>query len=227
MADLAPPDVAGRCAARPIFVIGAPRSGASLLTWALGQHPNIRPVQNMGWLDSFAAGLYRSFALAIQPRATSQLDAMEIELDAFCAHFGEAANRLVLASEDRAAVGGPQRWVDGTPGSCFSAFALTRLFPEARFIHVLRDAGEVVASLTNPDGKRLYRSHHVEVSEDEAYEQWLAAVRAGVEAERAFGGEKVLRVRRDDLFATPETTLRRCLAFVREPYHAACLRPFR
>ena len=39
---------------RPIFVVGSPRSGTSILTWCLGQHPNIIPLEESGWMGDFA-----------------------------------------------------------------------------------------------------------------------------------------------------------------------------
>lgn len=41
---------------RPIFVIGAYRSGTSVLTWSLGQHPDIWPIEETGWLAMLANG---------------------------------------------------------------------------------------------------------------------------------------------------------------------------
>jgi hypothetical protein len=35
---------------RPIFVVGSPRSETSILTWCLGQHPNILPLAESGWM---------------------------------------------------------------------------------------------------------------------------------------------------------------------------------
>ena len=35
-------DALGR---KPVFIIGSPRSGTSILTWALGQHPNLYPLE--------------------------------------------------------------------------------------------------------------------------------------------------------------------------------------
>src|SRR5256886_11509548 len=38
---------------RPIFVVGSPRSGTSILTWCLGQHPNIFAVPESNWMGDF------------------------------------------------------------------------------------------------------------------------------------------------------------------------------
>ena len=101
------------------------------------------------------------------------------------------------------------------------------MFPHAKFIHVIRDVDAVVAALTDPAREAIYRSHARRLTEQAAYEHWLESVRAGVEAEEAFGSDTVSRVRRDDLVADPEGTIRRCLSFVGEPFSPACLRPFR
>ena len=39
---------------KPIFVVGSPRSGTSILTWCIGQHPNILPQEESNWLGPFA-----------------------------------------------------------------------------------------------------------------------------------------------------------------------------
>lgn len=231
-----------RGSARPIFVIGSLRSGASLLTWSLGQHPNIRPLLDTAWLGPFAASLEQTYAAAVVRRDISQLDIVGIEIEDFYAYFGQAINRLLLAGTGlegadgghgpEPALAAPQgapseRWIDGSPAHCFNVVGLRRLFPEAKFIHVLRDARSVVEALTDEAKRAAYRSHWVGYTEEKAYAHWTESVRACVEAERAFGSATVLRVRRDDLLASPRATLSRCLDFVGEPFAPACLRPFR
>jgi hypothetical protein len=39
---------------KPIFIVGAPRSGTSILAWCLGQHPNILPQEESNWLGAFS-----------------------------------------------------------------------------------------------------------------------------------------------------------------------------
>lgn len=235
--------------ARPVFAIGALRSGTSLLALSLGQHPNIVPVPDTSWLERFAVDLHQTYREAVWQPDISLLSRAGMEIEDFCAYFGDAVNRLVLEGDDPlvgtpavpALASGngafanagpgtadrPRRWIDGTGSHCFDVFPLLRLFPLAQFIHVVRDVGEVVASLTNEENRALYKSRHLLLSEQDAYEHWLDATTAALEAERAFGSETVLRIHRRDLVDDSEATVRRCLAFLDEPFDAACLRPFR
>ncbi|HEY7036064.1 MAG TPA: sulfotransferase [Thermomicrobiales bacterium] len=220
---------------RPVFVLGALRSGASLLTLSLGQHPNLLPVLETNWFERFGIGLQQSFAQGLRHRNRSQLDVAGIEIEDFFAHFGVAIAGMMLRSvvvdagaSDGAAANPywPTRWVDGTPSNCFAVFVLRRLFPEARFVHVVRDLDDAVDALTTDKTRRLYRSRYMRLTAEQAYRHWLDTTRACLDAERAFGSAVVLRIRRDDLIAAPEQTLRHCLDFLGEPFAPAVLRPF-
>ena len=213
---------------RPVFLIGTHRSGASLLTLSLGQHPNLVQCLETNWFERFAIGLRQSYTTGIMPRSSSQLDVAGIEIEDFFEQFGRTINDLMLRS--RLYVGRdskPTRWIDGSQSNSFAVFPLLRLFPHAKFIHVLRDAGEVIDTLTSAEKKQRYKSRHILMGERRAADHWLEVVTACVEAERAFGSDTVLRIRRSDLVEEPEPTLRRCLAFLDEPFAPACLRPFR
>jgi hypothetical protein len=48
---------------KPIFVIGAPRSVTSILTWCLGHHPNLFPVPESNWMGDFAVNIALSYPL--------------------------------------------------------------------------------------------------------------------------------------------------------------------
>jgi len=42
---------------KPIFVVGSPRSGTSILSWCLGQHPNILVIPESAWMGDFTIDL--------------------------------------------------------------------------------------------------------------------------------------------------------------------------
>lgn len=202
----------------PIFVIGPERSGANLLAWSLGQHPALTTGLSTRWLGPFVSDLDRAFDQAtVDDRA--QLGNAPVTRESFLGTFGEAALGLLGGS---AAEGGRSRMVDATPDHAFQVFALRRLFPDARFIHVVRDVSSVVRLLLDKDISKLFRTYH---REQKAYEHWLSTVRACLGAERALGSDTFLRILHRDLVADPERILRRCLDFIGEDWHPACLRP--
>ena len=114
------------------------------------------------------------------------------------------------------------RWVDGTPEYSLHIYALHKLFPEAAFIHVLRDVRDVVRSMLN--FHRVAGTHLVQ-NEEQAYKYWLRMVKACVQAERAYGSEVVHRLSYTALIEDPEGAIRSLLKFVGEPYSAKCLDP--
>jgi len=101
-------------------------------------------------------------------------------------------------------------------------YALKKLFPEAVFIHVLRDVRDVVRSMLN-----LHRLAGVQLvaNEEEAYSYWLRTVKACIQAERAYGSNVVRRLPYNALIDHPESAIRSMLDFVGEPFCARCLEP--
>ena len=211
----------------PVFIIGPVRCGASLLSLSLGQHPGVLPVMENAWFEQFAMGIGRSYSEAVRAKATSQLDIARIESDAFFAHFGQAALALMTPAIVREPQPGTSViLLDATPANAFLAAPLRMLFPNAKFIHVVRDVREVVAVLTSHEPRSPYKSRQIRCSEREAYDHWLKTENACVEAERAFGSDVVLRVLRDELIARPEATIGRCLEYLDLPFDERCLRAF-
>ena len=224
---------------RPIFVVGSPRSGTSILTWCLGQHPNIFAVPESNWMGDFVVNAAIVHQVGAARGHLSILSAMNISLDELLADFGGTINDLILSHRPdlektragipslpefmRRSLPGPKmRWVDGTPEYSLYIYALRKLFPEAVFIHVLRDVRDVVRSMLN-----LHRlaGVHLVTSEEEAYRYWLRTVKACAQAERAYGSNVVRRLAYSALIDHPESAIRSILDFVGEPFEAECLEP--
>lgn len=224
--------------AQPVFVVGAPRSGTSILTWSLGQHPDLLPLEESDWLPKLVVSLATAYRTGTARGERSALSAMGVSEGAFYAAFGDAVDEIILShrrrfEELRSGPGGDPRfkisrapsdpklrWVDGTPEYANHIYALSRLFPGARFIHILRDVESVTRSLIH-----FHKVGGAHFSWQQAYEKWLGDVTAAVAAERALGSETVLRISHADLTQDPETAVRKCLEFLGEPFAPACLEP--
>ena len=220
---------------RPLFVIGSPRSGTSVLTWCLGQHPNLYPLEETVWFGRFHEGLDGAFELGSSRGDRSHLSAEGVARSTFFRAFGRTVHELVMDHRRRpdapvapgtafARMRHPDdpkaRWVDGTPENSFFVNRLVELFPEARFIHLLREPDAVARSLMGFD-RIGGRRHGV----DEAYARWFRNVRACADAERDLGPDRVLRVLHRDLVNAPDMLLRSCLEFAGEAYTPDCLLP--
>ena len=236
--------VASQKTAKPIFIVSSGRSGSTILTWCLGQHPNIIPQEESNWLGPFAIDAAVDYKRGTLRGERSQLSANFIQREELLASFGEAINQLLLShrqqfetplAREEAGWQPPPfpvsrsqnepktRWVDGTPEYSLHICGLRKLFPDAVFVHLVREVTDVVRSLLNffpQEGKRLVDT------EQAAYEYWLRRANACYEAEKAYGRQTIYRLRYSDLIGDQEVAMRSLLEFLGEPYAAECLEPF-
>jgi Sulfotransferase family len=146
----------GRPDERMVFVIGSPRSGTTFVGRALGSLP--------GFVD---LGEVAPLKAAIPELAG--------------ASPSEAAPvlRRILVATRRLGLVGSRRAVEQTPETAFVAETAALAFPEARFVHAVRDGRDVVCSLLERgwlSGGRAGR--------DDAGHPYGAEPRFWVEAER-------------------------------------------
>src|SRR5436190_10829765 len=216
---------------KPVFVVGSPRSGTSILTWCLGQHPNMFPVPESNWMGDFAISVAIGYQIGAARGDRSILSAMDISQDELFAILGRSINDLILSHrknlEKKRQVTSEEsepkaRWVDGTPEYSFHICGLRKLFPKALFIHIIRDVTSVVRSMLN---FHRVSGRHLVANEQEAYDYWLRTVSSCLLAERAYGPRVVFRLRYSDLVNEPEAAFRSLLNFLGEPYAPECLKP--
>lgn len=240
-----PPDF--RAGIRPIFIIGAPRSGTSIMTWALGRHPNIQTMEETNWLSAMAVGAGISHALGSSRGLRTHLSNSEYPLDAFLRRLGEFAHDVVndafqervrrfygnSVEEGELRLGADfnpklpllaraddpkRRWVDGTPLNTHFAWALSRMFPEAQFIHQLRRPADVASSLQGFD--RLGVAARPLAA---GLQEWTHHVDSAARLEQALGAARVFRLRFERIRDDRESVLRDLFEFLGEEYCSECL----
>jgi hypothetical protein len=170
-------------------------------------------------MDVADGDLFTAFGQSINEVMLSHREHLERKRKARCIELNLDPRWLEASST---ASGPKTRWVDGTPEYSFHIYGLRKLFPEALFVHVVRDVTAVVRSLLHfhqVSGIRLV------ANEQEAYSYWLRTVKACLKAEEAYGPTVVHRLRYSSLSANPESAIRSLLNFVGEPYSACCLEP--
>ena len=232
---------------KPIFLVGSPRSGTSILTWCLGQHPNIFPVDESTGIGELALALAVCYQTKMGLGPDSLWSAMNMQREEFIATFGQTVNGLIQGHKvdlqrkwwkqafapnapphdfvaETASNSAKARWVDGTPAYSFHICGLRKLFPDALFVHIIRDVTPVVRSMLN-----FHRLAGVSLvaNEQEAYNLWFYSVSACLLAEQAYGPQVVFRLKYAELVNQPETSLRALLGFLGEPYAPECLAPLR
>ena len=190
----------------PIFVIGAMRSGTTLLRLVLDSHERIAIGPESGFMRAAAAmkniptwdygeGWYRRFGWSD--------DEMNGRIQRF---FGELFERY-------AAEQGKARWGEKTPLHVWHLEDMATLFPEAVFVAIVRHPGAVAHSMS--------RRWHYTTSA--AADSWVRAnteiVRVGSEL-----GDRIALCRYEDVVLEPEPTLRRLVHHLGEAWSDTLLR---
>ena len=205
----------------PVFVVGCPRSGTTLLRLMLDSHPSlaipdeshfvVELYGHTGWLAARRSPAHtlervldhvRFARWGLDPAVVRQMAAITAP-----SSYAEVM-RTVFAAY--AAANGKRRWGDKSSPYLAHIPLLAELFPGAQFIHIIRDGREVAASLAS---QRWGPPTPIA-----AASLWKARVRNGISAGRQRPSGQYLEVRLEDLIAQPERVLRGVCEFLHEPF---------
>jgi len=191
---------------RPIFIVGSPRSGTTLMRSIIDAHPAIfcPPLETFLFTSMRPTFLGHIWDYQFSNSLFSRSDYLQWLRDFVLSLF---ANHGMLC--------GKRRFAEKTPSHVHVMDLIREAFPDAQFIHMIRNGYEVCRSIKEmPWGhKDIGRSA----------DQWLKSI----EVARKFGAElgplNYIEIRMEDLLADPEGRLRGLCTFLDEPFHPVLL----
>lgn len=214
---------------RPIFVVGCPRSGTTLLSTMLHAHPRIAMPPETRFLipmyrerarfgDLTVRANHRRLARTITGKGSRfrdlGLDRKQVvkAIRAAPPTFGSAAGTVW---REFARSRGKARWGEKRPAYWQDIDMILRLFPDAQVVHLVRDGRACVAST-----KSLAWWHSGLIG---AIVTWVLADRELRKVGRRLPADRYRRLRYEDLLADPRRELEALCAFLDEPFDPAML----
>jgi hypothetical protein len=208
----------------PIFIIGAPRSGTTLLRNLLYSHPNLFFRGETHFIPDY----YRAFGDPQSPAQARRLARRIVNLD-WMRRWEEPFDVDALARQPSyagmidclfrqvAQKEGAGRWGDKTPQNVLHVSTLLEIFPKAQFIHIVRDGRDAALSLK--------KAHFGPTTLYGAILYWQRMVRAGIQAAKVVPRDQFLGVKYEDLLDHPREELEKICTFLYESFVDAMLSP--
>jgi len=216
---------------RPIFVVGCPRSGTTMLSLMIHAHPRMAmppesrfllkewrrrakfgdlstPEQRMKLAKACVRSGSKVRDLGLDPQET---------LEAILAApptMGSAFGTIFKMFADRH---GKPRWGDKRPAYYQEVDVLLRLFPDAQIVHIVRDGRSNVASL-----KKMPWWPYDSIGSMAA---WSQAEYCSRRNQKRLPADTFHVIRYESLVADPEPVLRELCRFLDEDFHPAMLEP--
>jgi hypothetical protein len=208
----------------PIFIVGAPRSGTSLLRNLLYSHPQLFFRSETQFIPAF----YRVYG---NPRSRSQAlklakkmvkmewisrweENIDVNKMAEQGTFAGLVDNMFMQVARRE---GGSVWGDKTPHYVRDIETLREIFPAARFVHIIRDGRDACLSQLKANfGPRTIYC---------AAEYWKKCVEAGLQSENHVPANQLMSVRYEELLLDTEKEMRRVCDFLDLPFEAAVCIP--
>lgn len=222
----------------PVFIVGAPRTGTTLIREILTLHPDIhiydevhfceRIFDRFGERPELEPETLKSAArhLLTETKWGGATD----DLEASIAKLIETAGPSPVTYADlfrgylefEAAIHGKTVWGDSSPQDILYMDLLKSWYPEAKFITVVRDPRAYLASYKNYVRKGIssYRNRYNPIINSLLWKRYMnTAVGA---ADRSWHGD-VMRMHYEHLVGNPEKSIRKLCRFIGLEFHEGML----
>lgn len=209
----------------PIFLAGADRSGTSLIYSLLASHPNISMVRRTNMWRYFyrrygdlgeASNFERCLSSMMHYKRMRHLQPDEDRIRREFKQGAPTYGRLfALFHQHNAERMGKPRWGDKSLHTEIHADAVFTEFPNARFIHMVRDPRDRCASMM-----KRYEKNQGRVGA--ATGRWLTSVHVA-ERNLAKYPNNYMVLRYETLASNPKATLKKVCAFIHEDYQPEML----
>jgi hypothetical protein len=211
----------------PLLVLGVRRSGTTLLRVMLDRSSQLAVPDESYFVTQLAHRHGRRpdiEAFAEDCRRLSTLRDWGVTPDDLDLRPGTTTGEAIAAVYARyAALQGKPRWGDKTPMYMQHLPLLARLFPEARFVHLIRDGRDAALSFLGVPPGIMTRTWWQPRSAVDFACQWRTEVEAAQRLGRRVGPERYLEVRYEALVADAPAELRRICAFADLPFEEEML----
>lgn len=215
----------------PLFIVGANRSGTTLLRLLLNAHSQVAIPDEINYFHSFRFADYYHWKEPGMPAAefetfvddflaSNRAVTPELDMDALRADILDGPvdlrrpyKRLL---EAWARHHGKGRWGEKTPGNLYNAHYIMAMFPDAHFIQIVRDPRAVVHSMQKA-------SFFLDDVVFNAFNLRKALAEGRAHVEETVPASQRLTVRYEDLVNTPVPTLRRVCGFAGLEYEDGML----
>lgn len=195
-----------------IFIIGAPRSGTTMLQIILGSHPDVATTVELSLFSRYLGPWFQTWSeevANIRDKGWNQglpFIMEEPEFMNFARLFLDRCYAKVAARKP-----GATHLLDKHPGYSKRVETMRRLLPKARFLHIIRDGRDTALSMVSAQRKLGFGASTV----TGAARAWKTFVLAARKAS-AFGPD-YLEVRYEDLLARGVEAYAEVLEFCRLP----------
>ncbi len=202
--------------AQPIFILGFPRSGTTLVEQTLSAHPRISAGDELPLITEMTGLMPRMFDSPLAyPEALAELwmaDHRE-DLDNLRDYYLQRVKQLGIVAP------GAAWFTDKMPLNETHLGLIALVFPEAPLVHVIRHPLDVVLSVfQNHLTHGFFCSYELETAA-----RHYALIADLVEHYRREMTLRYLPIRYEDIVDDQEASVRRMLEFIGEPFDAKCL----
>lgn len=202
--------------APPFFIVGCVRSGTTLLRNMLCLHERLECPQEthlFRWAEPFGSPEYnRNYKKAELFKIHRKQDGIR-DFD-FHYNLGYQFTRTGLMNwygrtylQQRGNPGG--RWFEKTPQHVYNLLLLSEAYPEAKFVHLVRNPLNVVVSIMRGEVMPAMHLHG-------ALNYWLEAAMI-LSQYRKLAPDRLLEIRYEDLVRDPDPQIVDILNFIGEP----------